>query len=316
VPTLDGGPPDGGPPGADCATQAAEECAIADRCFPGLRDWLFGDTAQCEREVAYRCELVTTAPGSIVTTAMTAGCRAAWTTCDARAGAPPEACLYPPGTRAIGDPCAIDEQCGLAPSGRAMRCRSHTRDGSPTRGSFCESGICSDTVDRGSLCDGTLLCEPGLTCVPLYDPAATAAGADAPPRCAPFVYGAEGERCAPGTDHVCRVGLYCAEGRCAPVLARGEPCVRTEDTQPCDTSAGDLCIDGACTRALLAFGDPCAPALVCPNGSVCEDGFCTIPTFDAIDGDACDRNADCAYGLWCAPTRHACEPLLCSTDDP
>jgi len=174
------------------------------------------------------------------------------------------ACLSPDmvtGSRAIGEPCAEDSECGdglCLTDGPYTYC-SRTCDGDPAcgEGFHCREGSCArgDRSETGESCTGTEDCITGDTCAE------------------------DGERrwcthtCTTGTS--CPEGFLCIDDSCAPAAALdGERC-----------STGEDCVSGECADA----GDgnrcvrSCGPGAPCPSGLECRrlgsspDGVCAPP---------------------------------------
>jgi hypothetical protein len=102
----------------------------------------------------------------------------------------------------------------------------------------------------------------------------------------------------------CVVGTFCknlgVESRCAPLLARGESCLRGSTTTPCATglrcTAKPGVLEGTC-EPYPSKGEPCADDGLCTEGLICWDGTCAEPR---KAGEPCRSELDCAAFATCS----------------
>lgn len=156
-----------------------------------------------------------------------------------------------------------------------------------TDGTSCVEGTCVVGVDHGAACDATRPC---------LEPYECEAGTCAGPR------RNETESCDPEVVDACGDGLMCLGHRyghdcLAPVVERGERCVA--DGQ---CPAGQGCVRARCD-VLPARGESCTWSLGCADGLTCvEEGVssrvCELPP--RAEGDLCGHEG-CPDGLRCMP---------------
>jgi hypothetical protein len=228
------------------------------------------------------CELVSSAPGSMVGADY-------WNTCASEAN---NDCVgfkcatYPSGTRQVGEPCLVDNQCAT------LWCKSTTviaSDGSvPPEGLQC--GKCAARLPEGSSCNAAIdACDIDFSC---FQGSCRSKGQ-------------AGAHCLHWSD--CAFPWVClSSGICGEVLQVGETCssslecttdfgcdmatkvcASVEYGQAGDTCDGEvfLCESGSCNMtagtcpAVLADGAPCDPSdssTVCQAYARCFQGTCQI----------------------------------------
>lgn len=265
------------------ACSKATPCRGASLCQGGV--CVAGDPRSCtepgEREVC-GAESVCGAPAS--TRCVTRGALGAPCTAESCAESlycEPSTmrCTAPPG---LGKPCGDGVVCaeGLACSMNTALCITPPGSGEacalgpggPDRcaeGLACLAGTCGRVPTEGEPCAYGLRCAPGLGC----------AFEASEGRCRPL-------RDAGGacdSDSICKGDAYCdlGEGRCAPRVSDGQPCVYGGECQP-----GSTCVPSTGTHFV------CAP----------------LPSL----GESC--LFDCAAGLTCAIEHgeYQCFPQVCA----
>jgi hypothetical protein len=152
-------------------------------------------------------------------------------------------------------------------------------------------GIIKGTVAEGSRCRASLECADGLRC---FGSGTTSAGTCRKPV-------GKGGPCSHSVDTLASYTLqassdlkhpecagYCARRWCADTVPVGGAC-----SVSVECGAGRYCIDKKCAEGPLPeAGKPCRGGL-CAEGARCVAGQCA-PL--GKDGEACERDADCASG--------------------
>jgi hypothetical protein len=168
-----------------------------------------------------------------------------------------------------GNPCTddgCDPQTGCTIAANTAPCS----DGNPcTVGEACQGGVCAFGgvlgCDDGNPCT-TDACDPKKGCVAV----------------------ANSQPCSDGNG--CTVGDTCAEGKCAPGLAKD-----CEDGNPCTVN---LC-DAVKGCVAVSSADPCSDNNVCTEGDSCQGGKCVGGAFKSCtDGEPCTDDA-CHPQLGC-----------------
>jgi hypothetical protein len=299
---TDAGPPLTPEDARDCAGWAAFACGRYAECAFELV-WLYGSRERCASALRAVCEHDEALEGTGDLASARVACATDWAGGCHWATEPFASCVPPSGSRAVGEPCRSDLQCGegVAADGRTLRLRCF-RD--TTHEPACDSGSCQlplpegaghcgeDTIDRDR-------CDEGLAC------------AGHPTRlCMPVPPGrADGEACTGlGAVSDCETGLVCGTaGVCEPARTNGASCdpdlyghCAGPYVYECDPTTrtctaipraldGEACADGgpSCSRAsecvmgrcepgteLPSLGTPCGPGGACGGRWACVDGAC------------------------------------------
>jgi hypothetical protein len=224
------------------------------------------------------------------------------------------------GTLALGDYCAMDEECQgssyckFEDSCPGTCAKLELEGGGCSSDSSCESGLsCSNETGRcvvpagpGDRCNqGEPECAPGYLCAGANDDQNLSGN------CRTFeevFAAAEGESCDPLTTKLCAQGLVCRidgitamgeiEAVCAEGVEAGAACNLAlpdacPDGQYCDIPANTL--TGTC-KARPGIGQPCGKSPFDMTGTICEEyARCDGATCRALGhlGDGCSSDASC-----------------------
>lgn len=178
--------------------------------------------------------------------------------------APGGVCLAP-GTRAEGEPCTGDRDCGM-----------HL---------VCARDVCSPTCTSARPCDGGAVCLTAV-CFPecrLWADDCTPTPAGTPTHCTPLEGG--GAACL-GREAVCPPGEVWLGGYgCAPYCDATHPVCG--DGGVCQEGGQETLDVGFCASVV---GGPCLDTVRCAHRTTCLDRVCRAP---------CDGGRDCAIGEAC-----------------
>jgi hypothetical protein len=261
------------PPGSPCTSTDCDFCVCDPSGFsfcdaPGCSADGCGSNGICLQDVVFGgtyCELRCTGtndPSCPGTCDYTADPAMLYCKCSS--------CSQTIAKRALGRLCESDDEC------TSNQCYGPGSCSGVPRGTSC--GWCSAT------CSSTADCGAGLECVEIP---CTVPDSSCTPKCLPT--------CANGT---CQVGV------CSSMQS-----VAGSVVQACDVRAAGLascsgaaqCLSGACANGAcsppggLPNGSSCQMATDCRSGS-CEVGVCKG---QALVGDPCSVDADCAVGQCC-----------------
>lgn len=173
-------------------------------------------------------------------------------------------------SRAVGEACRENKECGFDLTCRDGRCAAAPREGAAcdaaqcARGFRCVGGTCSAFVERGAAC---------------VDEATSMSGSS------------------------CRSGLSCRDGVCGDVLREGEACSRN----PNRCAGGLRCSSDTCVEQ-GGPGAPCATSFDCGSAYFCDSGACDTKRAagEACGStDACQLDLSCLDGACAAPV---CSP--------
>jgi hypothetical protein len=196
---------------------------------------------------------------------------------------PGQVAASPPGSVALGEPCAGFESCA-AVGGESVGCRCTDQATVP---------VCVTDAEEGDACSGPAVyapCRPGTVC---------ASGADAGAGWTCVALGGTGAPCELGTGG-CTDDQYCDEtGHCATRTARlGQPCLgldawSCQAPNVCDLDA-DVCVaptptGGSCS-SIIGGRSSCGDSAFCTLSIGERDGTCEPAK---ADGELCFVNEEC-----------------------
>jgi hypothetical protein len=291
-----------------CADLAQAMCAKRASCTNGAGiTRANGDMDSCLAEEQQQCTLALAAPGTGNSPDATERCVSSFgglSCTDFLNGSPPVACT-PAGSRAVGEPCAFNGQCGSAFCARAKTSVCGTCAAPPSVGDPCLDGNCAHgqtcvnstntcqaIVAGGQPCDGQT-CSAGYNCV-AADVINTGpgtcemAGASVGAAC-----GSGSASCAvilglacggPAGAKTCMMITYGDDGAaCGPSTDTGRAackaggCYTASGPAPeaqTGTCKADVGAGGACD---IMLGPQCKPPGRCVVAGTSTAGSCTIP---------------------------------------
>jgi hypothetical protein len=278
-----------------CATWAANECALMDKCTPFdlLRN--YGDIATCAARNVLLCKAKAAAPGIGANFAADIqNCSTVSPSCNDFIDGLRDASCTPAGTLAKDAPCLISEQCGAGLGcaridGPCGSCLPIGKAGDPCSAVGADNKFCGP---------GTFCHFKGTSCV---------------------AFPAEGEPCIPyGPTAICANHDYCSSDgtttKCVAMLKEGASCDPSASPSlvGCDTATGLSCSSATskCAKTATAkAGEPCDVTITCVGGATCYTGIadCKPAT---NDGDDCSgaTSSTCLLPATCNDTTKKCTP--------